>query len=100
MLHVASIVLLTVLRQGVFNTFYGFADVAELNAYPFDHILVNSDFGAAKLKALGVVHPMTRVRPKVPDFFQPAAKTLAIAYAPAKRQTEALFLPHYFGFRG
>ncbi|HET7086126.1 MAG TPA: glycosyltransferase [Rhizomicrobium sp.] len=83
-------------NQGPYNSFYGFSSVQEFNTYPLDHVLVNSDFCAAKLKELGVTHPMTRVRPAVPDYFRAATKYLAIAYAPSKRPLEALFLPHYF----
>lgn len=83
-------------NQGVFNSFYGFSTVRELNAYPFDHVLVNSDFALSTLRALGVSLPVTRVRPAVPDYFKPAAKYLAIAYAPGKRPVEALYLPHLF----
>lgn len=83
-------------NQGAFNTFHGFNSIEELNAYPFTHVLVNSDFVASKLRMLGVNLPINRVRPSIPDYFKPQKKYLAIAYSPAKRPTEALFLPQYF----
>ena len=83
-------------HQAFFYTFYGFDSIAELNAYPFDRILVASDYCATRLKELGVRHAITRVRPAVPDYFTPGEKKLQIAFAPHKRVTEAQFLKGYF----
>ena len=55
-----------------------------------------SDFCAAKLAELGVTAPITRVRPALPDYFQPGPKQLQIAFSPRKRLHEAVFLKEYF----
>lgn len=83
-------------NQNPFYTFDGFADVAAVNAYPFSHILLISDFCGEILKKLGVQHPMTRVRPPVPAFFKPKAKKFQIAYSPRKRGPEGAFLSAFF----
>jgi hypothetical protein len=84
-------------NQGPYLMFYGIESVAALNQYPLAHILVPSDFSAAKLAEMGVRKTITRVRPALPGYFAPARKKLQIAYAPAKRGIEAGFLPGYFG---
>jgi len=86
-------------NQNPFYTFDGFADVAAVNAYPFRHILLISDFCGEVLKKLGVQHPMTRVRPPVPEFFKPKPKKLQIAYSPRKRGPEGTFLSALFKVR-
>jgi glycosyltransferase involved in cell wall biosynthesis len=83
-------------NQAFFYTFFGFDSIAELNAYPFHRILVASDYCASRLKALGVRHAISRVRPAVPDYFVPGEKKLQIAFAPGKRMVEAQFLKGYF----
>ena len=83
-------------NQAFFYTFNGFDSIAELNAYPFRHILVASDYCAGRLKQLGVRHTVSRVRPAVPDYFTPGEKRLQIAFAPRKRMIEAQFLKGYF----
>lgn len=86
-------------HQAVYYTFAGFETVDTLRGYPFAHVLVPSDFCADKLRAMGVGHPISRVRPGVPDYFRPLAKTLSIAVAPRKRPIEANFLQGWFGAR-
>lgn len=83
-------------NQNPYFTFFGFRNVAGINAYPFAHMMVLSDFTIRSLRDLGVTHPIQRVRPALPDYFAPAPKTLQIAYSPLKRQIEASFLPEYF----
>jgi hypothetical protein len=83
-------------NQNPYLTFYGIESVAELNAYPLAHVLVSSGFGAAKLVEMGVSKVIHRVRPALPEYFAPGAKTLQIAYAPSKREMEASFLKGYF----
>lgn len=83
-------------NQNPYLTFFGVASVAELNAYPLDHILAPSDFGIARLKEMRVTKVIHRVRPALPDYFSPGAKKLQIAYAPAKRAQEGEFLKEYF----
>ena len=83
-------------NQNPYMTFYGLDSVAELNAYPLDHILVSSDFGEARLRQMGVAKAIHRVRPALPDFFMPRTKKFQIAYAPGKRELEANFLKGYF----
>lgn len=86
-------------NQNPFFTFFGFRNVAGLNAYPFAHVLVLSDFSITCLRDLGVTHPISRVRPALPEYFAPAAKRLQIGYTPLKRQVEALYLAEYFKAR-
>ncbi len=86
-------------NQNPFYTFVGFDSAAELASYPFAAVIVPSDFCAARLKAMGIAHAIHRVRPAVPDYFAPGAKKLQIAFAPRKRQVEALYLKGYFGAR-
>jgi hypothetical protein len=86
-------------NQAPYYTFFGFRNIAGLNAYPFAHVLVASDFAEQTLRALGVTHGIARVHPAVPDYFRPNAKTLQIAFSPAKRQAEALFLEQFFKAR-
>jgi len=83
-------------HQAFFYTFNGFDSIAELNAYPFRHILVASDYCAGRLKDLGVRHAISRVRPALPGYFMPGEKRLQIAFAPGKRFIEAQFLKGYF----
>jgi hypothetical protein len=83
-------------NQNPYMTFHGIGSVVELNAYPLDHILVSSDFGAARLREMGVAKIIHRVRPALPDYFAPGPKKLQIAYAPGKRELEAGFLKEYF----
>jgi hypothetical protein len=83
-------------NQNPYFTFFGIESVAELNAYPLVHILVSSDFGAAKLAEMGVRKPISRVHPALPDYFAPKPKKFQIAYAPGKRELEANFLKGYF----
>lgn len=83
-------------NQNPYMTFQGFETVAALNAYPLAHILVPSDFCAAKLSQIGVTKTITRVRPALPDYFAPGAKRPSIAYAPGKREMEANFLKGCF----
>jgi glycosyltransferase involved in cell wall biosynthesis len=84
-------------HQAFFYTFAGFDSIADLTRYPFALVMVPSSFSADRLKALGVTQPISRVRPAVPDYFQPGAKQLRIAFAPHKRMIEATFLRGYFG---
>jgi hypothetical protein len=84
-------------NQNPYMMFYGIESVATLNAYPLAHILVPSDFGAAKLAEMGVRKNIIRVHPALPGFFAAKKKKLQIAYAPVKRGIEAGFLPVYFG---
>jgi hypothetical protein len=86
-------------NQNPYYTFDGFADVAAVNAYPFSHVLLISDFCGAVLQKLGVRHPMTRVRPPVPEFFKPKIKKLQIAYSPRKRGPEGTYLSALFKVR-
>jgi hypothetical protein len=86
-------------NQNPFYTFDGFADVAAVNAYPFKHILLISDFCGEVLQKLGVKHPMTRVRPPVPEFFKSKTKKFQIAYSPYKRGSEGTFLSALFKVR-
>jgi glycosyltransferase involved in cell wall biosynthesis len=86
-------------NQNPYFTFFGFRNVAGINAYPFAHMMVLSDFTIQSLRDLGVTHPIVRVRPALPDYFAPAPKMLQIAYTPLKRQIEASFLPEYFKAR-
>lgn len=83
-------------HQAFFYTFSGFGSIAELNAYPFSHILVASDYCANRLKDVGVKHPISRIHPAVPAYFQPGEKRLQIAFTPRKRMIEAQFLKGYF----
>lgn len=83
-------------NQAAYYTFCGFDDVTQLRDYPFQQVIVPSDFCADKLAALGVTRPIQRVRPAVPDYFVPGDKRLQIACAPRKRPIEALFLKGYF----
>lgn len=85
--------------QNPFFTFLGFESVAALNGYPLDHILVPSDFCAARLRDLGVTHSMSRVHPALPETFRPAPKTFQIAYAPRKRWAEAPYVRELFRAR-
>jgi hypothetical protein len=84
-------------NQNPYMTFFGVASVAALNAYPLAHILVPSDFCAAKLREMGVAKAIHRIRLALPGTFASAGKKLRIAYSPAKRGIEAGFLPFYFG---
>jgi len=84
-------------HQAFFYTFAGFDGIADLTGYPFARVMVPSSFSAQRLKALGVTQPISRVRPAVPDYFQPGTKQLRIAFAPHKRMIEATFLRGYFG---
>ena len=86
-------------HQAFFYTFAGFGSIGDLIDYPFARVIVASDFSATRLKALGVTHPISRVRPAVPEFFVPGEKRLQIAHAPHKRPIEANFLRGYFGAR-
>jgi glycosyltransferase involved in cell wall biosynthesis len=86
-------------HQAFFYTFAGFDSIADLTGYPFARVMVPSRFSADRLKALGVTHPISRVRPAVPDYFTPSPKQLRIAFAPHKRMIEASFLRGYFGAR-
>jgi hypothetical protein len=83
-------------NQNPYLTFTGIESVAALNAYPLDHILVPSDFCAARLTEMGVKKSILRVHPALPDYFAPAAKSLCIAYAPGKRPNEAAYVKGYF----
>jgi hypothetical protein len=83
-------------NQNPYMSFQGISSVTEINAYPLAHILVPSDFCAAKLIEMGVAKPIVRVHPALPDYFAPKPKRLAIAYAPDKRFAEASFLKGYF----
>ena len=83
-------------HQAFFYTFAGFDSIADLAGYPFAQVLVPSSFSADRLRALGVTHAISRVRPAVPDYFTPGSKHLQIAFAPHKRMIEALFLKGYF----
>jgi hypothetical protein len=83
-------------NQNPYMMFYGIESIAALNEYPLAHILVPSDFAAARLAEMGIKKAITRVRPALPGFFAPQKKKLQIAYAPAKRGIEAGFLPFYF----
>lgn len=86
-------------NQNPYYAFVGFDSAAELSSYPFAAMIVPSDFCAAQMKAMGVTRPIHRVRPAIPDYFAPAEKKLQIAFAPRKRQVEALYLKSYFGAR-
>jgi hypothetical protein len=86
-------------NQNPFYTFEGFADVAAVNDYPFSHVLLISDFCGDILKKLGIRHPMSRVRPPVPEFFKPKPKKLQIAYSPRKRGPEGTYLLALFKAR-
>lgn len=86
-------------NQNPFYTFDGFADVEAVNAYPFRHVICISDFCVDILKKLGVRHPMSRVRPPVPEFFKPKPKKFQIAYSPYKRGAEGSFLSGLFKVR-
>ena len=86
-------------NQNPFYTFDGFEDVEAVNAYPFHHVLLISDFCGDVLKKMGVRHPMSRVRPPVPAFFKPKPKKLQIAYSPRKRGPEGTFLSALFKVR-
>jgi hypothetical protein len=86
-------------NQNPFYTFDGFTDVTAVNAYPFSHVLLISDFCGEILRKLGVRHPMSRVRPPVPQFFKPKAKKFQIAYSPRKRGPEGTFLSAFFKAR-
>lgn len=86
-------------HQAFFYTFAGFDSITDLASYPFARIIVASDFCATRLKALGVTHAISRVRPAVPEFFASGEKRLQIAYAPHKRPIEANFLRGYFSAR-
>lgn len=86
-------------NQNPYYTFVGFDSAADLAAYPFAAAIVPSDFCAAQMKAMGVTHAIHRVRPAVPEYFAPDAKKMQIAFAPRKRQIEALYLKGYFGAR-
>jgi hypothetical protein len=83
-------------NQNPYMMSFGVESVAALNDYPLAHILVPSDFTAAKLAEMGVKKPVSRVRPSLPGYFAPAGKKLQIAYSPGKRSLEAKFLPAYF----
>jgi hypothetical protein len=83
-------------NQNPYLTFFGVESVAVLNAYPLEHILVSSDFGAARLREMGVTKSIHRVHPALPDYFAPKQKNLQIAHAPGKREMEANFLKGYF----
>lgn len=87
------------LNQNPYYTFVGFDSAAELASYPFAAVIVPSDFCAAQMKAMGVTRAIHRVRPAVPDYFAPGEKKLQIAFAPRKRQIEALYLKSYFAAR-
>lgn len=86
-------------NQNPYYTFAGFDSAADLSAYPFAAAIVPSDFCAAQMKAMGVTRAIHRVRPAVPDYFAPGVKKLQIAFAPRKRQIEALYLKGCFGAR-
>jgi glycosyltransferase involved in cell wall biosynthesis len=86
-------------NQNPYYTFVGFDSAAALAAYPFAAVIVPSDFCAAQMKAMGVSQAIHRVRPAIPDYFTPAGKKLQIAFAPRKRQIEALYLKSYFAAR-
>jgi hypothetical protein len=83
-------------NQNPYMMFHGIESVAALNDYPLAHILVSSEFGAERLKEMGVGKPIHRVRPALPDYFMPRAKKLQIAYSPSKRPLESGFLKEYF----
>ena len=83
-------------NQNPYYTFLGVNDVAQLNAFAFNRIIVPSDFCASRLAELGVTAPISRVRPALPDYFKPAPKRLQIAYSSNKRPYEAAFLKEYF----
>jgi hypothetical protein len=83
-------------NQNPYMMFHGIESVAALNAYPLAHILVSSDYAAARLREMDVQKSIHRVRPALPDYFAPGAKGLQIAYAPGKRPLEAEFLKEYF----
>ncbi|HEX2761980.1 MAG TPA: glycosyltransferase [Rhizomicrobium sp.] len=86
-------------NQNPYYTFVGFDSAADLASYPFAAVIAPSDFCAAQMKAMGVTHAIHRVRPAVPDYFTPGEKKLQIAFAPRKRQVEALYLKSCFGAR-
>jgi hypothetical protein len=86
-------------NQNPYYTFDGFPTIEELNNYPFVHIVVLSDFCGNTLRELGVRHPMTRVHPALPGYFEPKEKKLQIAFSPRKRPIEAGFLQPYFKSR-
>lgn len=83
-------------NQNSYLTFLAYDTIADLNSLPLAHILVPSDFCAARLAEMGLDKPMSRVRPALPDFFAPGKKQLQIAYAPGKRPLEASFLKGCF----
>ena len=83
-------------NQNPYLTFFGIESVKALNAYPLSHILVSSDFGAARLREMGVEKSLHRVRPALPGYFAPGSKQLQIAYAPGKREIEASYLKGCF----
>ena len=83
-------------NQNPYYTILGFGSVARLNDFGFRRVMVPSDFCAARLTNLGVRAPISRVRPALPDYFQPGAKRPQIAYSPRKRPHEASYLMEYF----
>ncbi len=83
-------------NQNPYFTFFGFRNAGGINAYPFSHMMVLTDFTTECLRGLGVTHPIQRVRPALPDYFAPGSKKLQIAFTPLKRQAEALYLAEYF----
>lgn len=85
--------------QNPFFTFLGFESAAALNGYGLEHVIVPSDDCAARLRAVGVTAPLSRVHPALPDYFRPAAKTLQIAHAPRKRWAEAPYIRELFKAR-
>jgi hypothetical protein len=78
-------------HQAFFYTFNGFDSIAELNAYPFRHILVASDYCAGRLKDLGVHHTISRVRPALPGYFMPARKNSRSLLRPASASSRRSF---------
>jgi hypothetical protein len=71
---------------------YGFDSVQRLNDYPLTHIIVPSIFAKNRLLDMGVTKPIRHVRPSIPEYFQPAAKRLQIAFSPNKRPQESAFI--------